>query len=58
MRKKINDIRVDVINVECDPEESNQCGIEPAPMCNRTYRTLSVYFWVVPSDSINIPIVD
>ena len=26
-----NDITVDVINVECDPEESNQGGIEPAP---------------------------
>ena len=27
-----NDITVDVINVECDPEESNQGGIEPAPI--------------------------
>ena len=26
-----NDITVDVINVECDPEESNQGGIEPGP---------------------------
>ena len=27
-----NDITVDVINVECDPEESNQGGIEPGPL--------------------------
>ncbi len=27
-----NDITVDVINVECDPEESDQGGIEPAPV--------------------------
>jgi hypothetical protein len=26
-----NDITVDVINGECDPEESDQGGIEPAP---------------------------
>ena len=27
-----NDITVDVINGECDPEESNQGGIEPGPL--------------------------
>ncbi len=26
-----NDITVDVINGECDPEESDQGGIEPGP---------------------------
>ena len=32
-----NDITVDVINVECDPEESNQGGIEPGPSFSVPY---------------------
>ena len=30
-----NDITVDVINGECDPEESDQGGIEPGPTLRR-----------------------
>ena len=36
-----NDISVDVISVECEGEESYQCGIEPTP-----------FIWRCPSDNL------